>query len=290
MNADLAAADLDLIRRVAAAGTLSAAARALGIDQTTAARRLARIEKRLGAALFDRVGTRSVPTPLTAAVLPDLAAMAEAAARAGAGLARRRAELAGTVRITSVGTVQAHILAPALAGFSARRPGISLDLDVSDGNASFAAREADIAVRLGRGEGDDTAHITRLGTLRYRLYRRRAPETRTEATPAAILTYTAARADLPEMRLLARLRPTAPVIARADRPDVLAAAARATGAEVMLPDLVGDADPMLARVADADLVAERDVFRLVHPQRGRDPAVAAARAWVDATVRAALTA
>lgn len=288
MDAELDAADLDLIRRVAAAGTLSAAARALGIDQTTAARRLARIEKRLGAALFDRIGTRSVPTPLTAAVLPDLAAMAEAAERAGAGLARRRAELAGTVRVTSVGTIQAHILAPALAGFAARRPNITLDLDVSDGNARFAAREADIAVRLGRGD-DDLARITRLGTLRYRLYRRRDAAV-DPAVPAPLLTYTAARADLPEMRLLARLRPAAPVIARADRLDVLVAAARATGAEVMLPDLVGDADPVLVRVADADLVAERDVFRLVHAERGRDPAVAAACAWVDATVRAALAA
>ncbi|MGL4975431.1 MAG: helix-turn-helix domain-containing protein, partial [Bosea sp. (in: a-proteobacteria)] len=53
MNADLEWADLQLLGLLAQAGTLSAAGRALGIDQTTASRRLARIEHRLGSQLFD---------------------------------------------------------------------------------------------------------------------------------------------------------------------------------------------------------------------------------------------
>lgn len=282
MRADLVAADLDLIRRVAETGTLSAAARALGVDQTTAARRLARLERRLGAPLFDRIGQRSVPTPLLAEALPDIATMAAAATRASTTLVRRRAELAGTVRVTSVSTLLTRVLAPALAAFTARHPGITLELDASGANLSVADRAADIALRLGRGP-DDHAVITRLGALRFHLCRRRDI-----TAPAGIVAYTATLAATPEMRLLARLRPDAVVIARSDRLDVLLAAALATGAEIMLPGLVGDAEPLLGRVEEDGLVAEREVFRLVHPERRRDPAVAAVTAWVDATVRAAL--
>lgn len=288
MSADFDAADLDLIRRVAETGTLSAAARALGVDQTTAARRLARIERRLGAALFDRPGRRCVPTPLLAAVLPDLAAMTAAAARAGAALVRRRAELAGTVRLSAVGLVQTQILAPAAGDFLAAHPGIRLEFDVSGANLRFAERETDIAVRLGRGP-DDTAVITRLGGLRFALYAPRAAAA-SDPSPRPLVAYTADLAATPEMRLLAGLRPGRPVLARAGQLDVLVALALSLRAEVMLPVLLGDADPRLVRAEADGLVAERDVFRLVHPERRRDPAVAAALAWVDATARAALAA
>lgn len=283
MSADLAVADLDLVRLVAQTGTLSAAARALGVDQTTAARRLARLEKQLGAPLFDRHGQRSVPTPLLAEALPDIATMAAAATRASAALARRRAELAGTVRVTSVTTLAARVLAPALADLTARHAGLTVEFDASATNLSVGERAADIALRLGRGP-EDHAVITRLGALRFHLYRRRDSAGR----PSGIVAYTANLAATPEMRLLARLRPDAAVLVRSDRLDVLLAAALATGAEVMLPGLVGDAEPALARVEDDGLIAEREVFRLVHPERRRDRAVAAVTSWVDATVRAAL--
>lgn len=223
MSTDLAAADLDLIRRVAETGTLSAA------------------------------------------------------------LARRRAELAGTVRVTSVTTLAARVLAPALADLTARHAGITVEFDASATNLSFTDRAADIALRLGRGP-EDHAVITRLGALRFHLYRRRDD---VQPSPG-IVAYTANLAATPEMRLLARLRPDATVLVRSDRLDVLLAAALATGAEVMLPGLIGDAEPLLARVDDDGLIAEREVFRLVHPERRRDPAVAAVTAWLDATVRAAL--
>ncbi|MFZ1962456.1 MAG: LysR family transcriptional regulator, partial [Roseiarcus sp.] len=63
MNAEGGWADLELVQRIARAETLSGAARALGVDQTTASRRLAALERRLGATLFDRVGGRLAPTP-----------------------------------------------------------------------------------------------------------------------------------------------------------------------------------------------------------------------------------
>ncbi len=72
MNAEAGWADLELAQRIAGAGTLSGAARALHVDQTTASRRLAALERRLGVALFDRVGGRLAPTQALGAVLDRL--------------------------------------------------------------------------------------------------------------------------------------------------------------------------------------------------------------------------
>jgi DNA-binding transcriptional LysR family regulator len=61
MGADLGWDDFELLERIREAGTLSGTARALGVHQTTAARRLAALERRLGSALFARIEGRFVP-------------------------------------------------------------------------------------------------------------------------------------------------------------------------------------------------------------------------------------
>ncbi len=73
MDAEGGWADLELAQRIARAGTLSGAARALGVNQTTASRRLAALERRLGVALFDRVGGRLAPTSALGAVRRPIA-------------------------------------------------------------------------------------------------------------------------------------------------------------------------------------------------------------------------
>ncbi|WP_237152508.1 LysR family transcriptional regulator [Oryzibacter oryziterrae] len=280
MNADLNWDDLQLLGAMARAGTLSAAARTLGVDQTTAARRLARIEARMGEPLFDRINGRHVPTPLLNEALAPLAAMADAARLSEAALHRSRAEMRGTVRISSVGLIISDMLAPAIGSFTAEHPAVVLELMVEDQSVSFARREADISLRLGRGP-DDLASIRKLGTLPFHLYRPSAG-----ATAGRIVTYDDSLSATPEMQLLARLRPDAAVVARSNRLDVLIAAALATGAEVMLPDFIGQADPRFTATA-AD-TSSREVFRLSHPDRARLAAVEAAIAWVDATITAAL--
>ena len=57
MTEDLGWADLELLEKTRAAGTLSGGARALGVDQTTASRHLAALERRVGATPFARRGT-----------------------------------------------------------------------------------------------------------------------------------------------------------------------------------------------------------------------------------------
>ena len=278
MNAGLSWEELELVNELVAGGTLSAAARRLNVDQTTTARRLARIEARLGTALFDRVDRRLRPTPLLRDILPQLSAMAAVAEEAGSRLRRSREEAADSVRVSSLGLVHRLILAPALGDLAAVHPGIEIDLTIEDRSVSFEDREADLAVRLGRGPVDN-ATIRRLGRLAFALFR-----PRTGAPSGCVVAYGQDCADMPEMIALMALRPDARVMVRSNRLDVLAEAAASTGADVMLPVLMGGGDPRLAEVAGTRGAAFRDVYRLAHPERGKAPAVRAVARWIDSTV------
>lgn len=278
MGADLRWDELELVAEIVAGSTLSEAARRLGVDQTTAARRLSRIEARLGAALFDRIDRRLRPTPLLRTILPQLSAMAAVAEEAHRRLRQSREEAAGSVRVSSLGLIHKLILAPALGNLSALYPDIEVDLTIEDRSVSFEDREADLAVRLGRGP-DDNATIRRLGRLGFALYRPREG-----SRSDTVVTYGQDYAELPEALALRVLRPNTRVVARSNRLDVLAEAAAATGAEVMLPTLMGDDDARFSQVAGTRGAAVRDVYRLAHPERGKAPSVRAVARWIDETV------
>jgi DNA-binding transcriptional LysR family regulator len=273
--------ELELLQRIAEAGTLSQAGRALSVDQTTASRRLARVEARLGVTLFDRIDGRLVATPALAAALDHLRTMAQAAHQSEAALRQIKREFDGQVRLSSVGFVLAHLLAPALGRFHAAHPRIVLDFVAEARNASFERREADISIRLARPT-DETAIARRLGAVRFRLYRARSAG---EAAP--LVRYGEDLAHVAEMQLADRLRPGAPVALRSGQIEVLIQAALALGGEVMLPELVGDAEALMMR-APEDEAAERELFLLIHPDRRRNASVAAVVAWVEEACRRGL--
>ena len=131
-------------------GTLSAGARALGIDQTTASRRLARLERSLGARLFDRIDGRMVPPPAGRRALERAAPMADAAAAVAEGVRDVDAALSGPVRLTSLPSFVTGYLAPRLAGFTGRHPGITVELIGVSENLHLGRREADLAIRFSR--------------------------------------------------------------------------------------------------------------------------------------------
>lgn len=282
MNAD-SWADLELLDHIARAGTLSGASRALGVDQTTVARRLVSVERGIGAALFDRIGGRLQPTPVLSTVLDRLRTMSEEAALSMATLRHATAELRGNVRVTSVGFVLSRILAPSLAAFDHRNPGIRLEFVADDQSLSFERRQADIAVRLGR-TAEDSVRIKSLGEIRFRLCR-----------PAGILPdmmgtcpvvrYGDDLAYVPEMLALDRARPSARVALKSGRLDILIEAALSLGAEIMLPERFARLDRRFEVVDEPEGIADRPVYLLVHPERARVPSVAQVAAWIEATMQ-----
>ena len=131
-------------------GSLSAAARRLGLSQPTLGRHIDTLEKTLATGLFERTLTGLKPTEQALRLYEPVAgaqrALAEAAIIAEGG----QAELDGTVRITS-STVTSHfILPPLLRDLRETFPQIDLELVPSDSVENLLLREADIAIRMFR--------------------------------------------------------------------------------------------------------------------------------------------
>lgn len=153
---------------VARAGTSAGAAVALGIDATTAGRRVRALEERLGRRLFEREGTRLKPTPICADALPSLEAAEEALARTEEATAGTPPGRVRTVRITSVAPLCELVLAPAVPRLLVGRR-LRVELIAENRNLSLPRREADAALRLGPPSGGAPAE--RVGSPRIRRLR-----------------------------------------------------------------------------------------------------------------------
>jgi DNA-binding transcriptional LysR family regulator len=131
-------------------GSLSAAARAVGLSQPTLGRHVEALEQTLEVTLFERSLSGLRPTE-TALRLYEPVADAEAAlARAGLIAEGATEVLEGSVRITASAMVAHYVLPPMLAAILLRHPGIAIELVASDSAENLLLREADIAVRMFR--------------------------------------------------------------------------------------------------------------------------------------------
>ena len=146
-----AAPDWTLYRSFAALlaeGSLSGAARTLGLTQPTVARHLDQLEAALGCRLFLRSPRGLSPTDAARAMAPAAAAMVAAAAALRRAAADEAGTVAGTVRISASEVFAAERLPPILAALRARHPGLAVEVVASNASEDLLRRDADIAVRM----------------------------------------------------------------------------------------------------------------------------------------------
>jgi DNA-binding transcriptional LysR family regulator len=135
---------------VAESGSLSAAARSLGVSQPTLTRRMAALEESLRAELFHRNPRGLELTEAGEALLGPAQQMREAAHAAELAVSGRDLSLAGSVRITATEGLATEWLTPELADFRRLQPRIDVEIIVRNTGLNVLRREADIAIRLGR--------------------------------------------------------------------------------------------------------------------------------------------
>lgn len=128
-------------------GSLSAAARALGMAQPTLGRQVAVLEDELEVALFERVGKGLELTPAGLELLGHVRAMAEAAQEFSLGASGRSQAVEGEIAISASDVYAAHLLPPVLRRLRAEHPGITVDVVASNTMSDLRRREADIAIR-----------------------------------------------------------------------------------------------------------------------------------------------
>ena len=266
-------------------GTLSAGARALGIDQTTASPRLARLERSLGARLFDRIDGRMEPTPAARRPHEGAAPMGNPAATVAEGVRDVDAALSGPVRLTSLPSFVTGYLAPRLAGFTGRHPGITVELVGASENLHLGRREADLAIRFSRPTAGAVLG-RRIGAVGYAGYAAAAAFADAAAAPDRLpgAVYDDSLAHLPEQRWLdERVRPSRRAASATDALALLALV-RHGAAAAMLPCFLADGDPALVRVTGAEPVCRRELWLLSHPELRAVRRIAALADWLMRTV------
>lgn len=150
-------------------GSLSGAARLLGIAQATARRRLENLESGLGVNLFTRTPTGLTPTASARGLIHHVESMA-IAAEAFNRMASGETEVSrGTVRLTSSDFLGVEVLPGLIREFHYQHPGLKLEMSISDSLEDISRQEADIAVRLLR-PSDAGIVARRTGALRIGIY------------------------------------------------------------------------------------------------------------------------
>jgi DNA-binding transcriptional LysR family regulator len=129
-------------------GSLSAAARALGMTQPSLGRHMRQLETDLGVVLFARSPLGLTPTENAHELVPHAQAMAAASAALRRAASASNHEIRGVVRLTCSEVVGAEVLPPMLATFRRQHPGIVIELSLSNQSEDLLRKDADIAVRM----------------------------------------------------------------------------------------------------------------------------------------------
>lgn len=161
--------DLRYFLALARSGSLTLAAQGLKTSASTVSRRIAVLEKKTGARLFDRTSSGYALTESGIEIrrkAEDVETAAMSVERAALG---RDADPAGLVRVTASDDVAANLIAPHLGAFNAVHPAISLELVSQMEQADLARREADIAIR-GARPARGPFLIRRVGSWHFGLY------------------------------------------------------------------------------------------------------------------------
>jgi molybdate transport repressor ModE-like protein len=284
-----------VFQRVAATGSLSAAARSLGMSQTMATKHVAALEARLGVELVHRSTRRLTLTEAGRRYLESVDRILAAVEEAESGAEAQQASVSGTLRVAAPVSFGVRWIAPLVAEFVNAHPGVAVDLDLSDRYVDLIEDGFDLAVRIGRMQ--DSAMIARrIAPCRLRvaaapdyLRRRGRPQTVNDLSRHACLTYTLGRMQAPGRWLFGpdgRIGVAVSGPVRANNGDALLAAAIAGEGLVYEPTFIlHDALRTGALVAvDLD-EPPTDLPGIYAVQPGHRLAAAKVRAFIDLLAR-----
>lgn len=261
--------DIPLMLSLARAGSMSSAARELGVDVSTISRRVAAVEAVLQTRLFIRSNRGYEPTDAGAVFM---ARAENVIGEVRAMLTETRAEaegISGPVRITGVNALFDHWLVRRLPDLLTLHPNLRFELLGENANLSFTRREADFALRLAQPTEDAALVMRRLGDIGFGVYgaprfEGLGPE---QWGSQPWLSYRDDLSALPEMRWLAQLRPQPTRVLRVSNVTTLIEACEKGLGLALLPWLIGET-PKLRRLS-ARPELRRDLWLLGHRDAAR---------------------
>ena len=282
--------DVRFFLAVARAGSLSGAARVLGVGHVTVGRRITLLERRLGVTLLHRTPDGFAVTAAGDAVLRQCIAMENAALDLERVAAGRDSLAAGSVRLTATEALARQIIAPAIAELRKSHPDLRIDLAVGVRSLDIARREADLAVRVGRPSGSGLV-CRKLGDVGYSLYASRSylatyrlPQRGKGLADQHLITFTGAPAATSPFFMNERLE-GARIALRCDNPLIqLQAAANGIGI-AELACFLGDECADLVRIWPDEVPALRAVWLVTHEDSRRSARIRVASSAIGDVFR-----
>lgn len=271
--------DLELLAAIGETASLSGGAKRLGLDHSSAFRRLGKLETRLGARLFDRSRSGYVPTPAgefaiatVTRVLGDLRTLEQK-------LAGKDLRPSGIVRVTTTDTLL-DFLGSAFASFREAHPEIIIETVVAMAFLTLTRRDADVAIRATDNPGDMLVG-RRVADIAYavygskRVFARLKPE---HWNDAPWVGFDETLAHLAAAKWTNARVTRESVVHRANTLPAIQAAVRSGLGLAPLPCFMGDPDAQLVRIGAALPELRTPLWILTHPDLRR---AARIRAFMD---------
>ncbi len=176
-------------------GSLSGAARAMGIAQPTVGRHIAALEKSLGVMLFTRSQLGLLPTEAARALEPFAQAMSSSAAALKRAAEGQGAGIKGTVRVTASEVMGVEVLPPILTQLQNEHPDLKVELVLTNRVQDLLKREADIAIRMTQPKQDlliaRRVGLVNLGLHAHKKYLRKrgTPKSLTDLAQHALIGF-----------------------------------------------------------------------------------------------------
>lgn len=262
-------------------GSLSGAARLLGVTQPTVRARIAALEQALGTVLFTRSVNGLAATEHARAVADSARAMAKASEAFARAASAPPGEIAGSVRISVAEFVGIEVLPPMLATLRAAHPRIVVELSLSNSSADILEQEVDVAVRM-HPPRQEALVAKKIGAIELGLFahhdylaRKGIPATLDDLAHHDMIGSDRTRADL---QMAAAVHPAMArehLVARTDSHPAQLALARAGLGIAVVHRAIGRSDPRLAEVLPGLEIASLDTWIVTHEDLRRVPRVGA---------------
>ncbi|WP_334150699.1 LysR family transcriptional regulator [Hyphomicrobium sp.] len=261
--------DLRIIRAVGTNGGLAAAADILGVNSTTIARRLSKVEETLGVTLFDRRRTGYVTT----AAGEELIALAERVELDVVSVARRVSGhvqgSVGDLRIATSDSLLLHFLTPMIADFKADHPSIRVEVIVGNSPLNLARGESDIAIRA-TDKPPENLFGRKVANIAWAAYVSRSNGLAPARDTGVLcerpwVSYSGKLSDLKAFRFVENRVNNDNIAYRTDSVAGAAAAVAAGLGVGFLPCMLGDLSPDLVRVGPIEPELSGELWLLTHP-------------------------
>lgn len=247
--------DVRYFLAVARGGSVRAAAKGLGVNHATVLRRVAQLEDRLGAQMFEKLPAGYRLTDAGEEVLELASQMEASSLQLETRVLGRDQSVRGSLRVTLAPTLATHLLMPDFVDFARLHPDIEMDILSSGELANLTNREADVAIRVvyDRRSLPLNLHGLKGPELFGGVYisRERLAAWRAGA-PDPVRWIIISQYGIPEWASEGGVGATGVPFRTTDGEAQIAAVRQGLGITT-LPCFIGDADPLLAKVPGAEL-------------------------------------